>query len=91
MHELEQLDRELDVADAAGPELELVRRPRPAGMCSVTRSRIRCTLSTKFSRAALVQIFGWTARTYASPSSASPAIGRALSSAWNSQLFAQRS
>jgi hypothetical protein len=34
-----------------------------AGMCSVTRSRMRCTLSTKFSRAALVQIFGWTALT----------------------------
>ncbi len=60
-------------------------------MCSVTRSRMRCTLSTKFSRAALVQTFGWTAATYASPSSRSPAIGRAFSRAWNSQLLAHRS
>jgi hypothetical protein len=52
---------------------------------------MRCTLSTKFSRAALVQIFGWTAATYASPSMRSPARGRAFRSAWNSQLFAQRS
>ena len=43
MHELQQLDGELDVADAAGAELELVRRLRPRGMCSVTRSRMRCT------------------------------------------------
>jgi hypothetical protein len=37
---------------------------------------MRCTLSTKFSRAALVQTFGWTASTYASPSMRSPASGR---------------
>ena len=61
-----------------------------AGMASTTRRRICCTSGTKFSRSAACQTSGATASWYASPSAVSPATGRALSSAWNSQVFAQR-
>ena len=73
-----------------GPSLSCTSTS-PGGMFSVTRSRIRCTDSTKPSRAALDHTLGATPATKRSPSSRSPASGRALSSAWNSQSFAQRS
>ncbi len=63
VHELQQLDRELDVAQSAGAELQLDVDARPGGMCAVTRSRIRCTDSTKFSRDALDQTRGATPST----------------------------
>lgn len=59
-------------------------------MFSTTRRRMRCTSGTKFSRSAAFQTSGSSAATYSSPSSRSPATGRALSSAWNSQVFAHR-
>ncbi len=62
MHELQQLDRELDVAQPARSELEL-DVALVGGMFSVTRSRIRCTDSTKFSRDALDQTSGATPAT----------------------------
>ena len=46
---------------------------------------------TDRSRLLLAHTFGATPAAYRSPSSRSPASGRAFSSAWNSQLLAQRS
>ncbi|CAM5674621.1 hypothetical protein SRIMM317S_00114 [Streptomyces rimosus subsp. rimosus] len=62
-----------------------------AGMFSTTRRRICRTSLTKFSRSETCQTSGVTAATYSLPSSASPAIGRAFSRAWNSQVLDQRS
>ena len=89
VHELEQLYGELDVPQSAGSELELPV-DRSAGMLSTTRRRIFCTSATKFSRSAACHTSGETASTYSAPSSGSPATGRALSSAWNSHVLAQR-
>ncbi len=60
-------------------------------MCSMTRRRIAWTSSTKPSRCEADQTIGPTSSTYSSPSATSPATGRALSSAWNSQVLAHRS
>ena len=51
VHELEQLHAELDVAQPAGPELELPLG-LAAGTCCSTRRRIACTSATKLSRPA---------------------------------------
>ena len=60
VHELEQLHRELDVAQPAGAELELaVGLGR--GMCCSTRRRMACTSSTKFSRDEACHTIGCTA------------------------------
>ena len=88
MHQLQQLHGELDVAQAARAELELavgVRRDVRS-----TRRRIACTSATKPARPAAGQTNGATASTYSLPSARSPATGRALSSAWNSQVLAHR-
>ena len=90
MHHLQQLYGELDVAQATGAELEL-SLARSAGMWSSTRRRIAWTSSTKPSRSAADHTIGPITSTYSRPSARSPATGRALSSAWNSQVFAQRS
>ena len=60
-------------------------------MCSVTRSRMRCTEPTKSSRSLEAQTGGRVRATNSSPSAMSPATARAFRSAWNSQAFAQRS
>ena len=57
----------------------------------MTRRRIARTSVTKFSRVLAIQIIGDSASMYAWPSALSPAANRALSSAWNSQVVAQRS
>lgn len=59
-------------------------------MLSTTRRRIFCTSPTKLSRSAACHTSGDTASMYEAPSSGSPATARALSSAWNSQVFAHR-
>ena len=91
VHHLQQLDGELDVAQAARPELELPlglvapgcgRAPGGASPAPPRRSP---------SRSAADQTSGPMTSTYSRPSARSPATGRALSSAWNSQVFAQRS
>ena len=58
MHELQQLDGELDVAQPARAELELRGRPRLAGMWSTTRRRIAWTSATKSGRPAASQTSG---------------------------------
>ena len=63
MHELEQLHGELDVAQPAGPELELPVAVARAGMLRSTRRRIACTSSTKSGRAAAFHTSGATAAT----------------------------
>ena len=61
VYQLQQLDRELDVAQAAGAELDLPwRLVRRAGVAT-TRRRMACTSSTKFSRCAACQTSGVTA------------------------------
>ena len=57
-------------------------------MWSSTRRRIACTSVTKPSRVEADHTIGVIRSTYSRPSAASPATGRALSSAWNSQVFA---
>ena len=63
VHELQQLHGELDVAQAAGAELELHVDLVGAGCARVTRSRMRCTDSTKPSRPELDHTFGATPAT----------------------------
>ncbi|CPU67179.1 Uncharacterised protein [Mycobacteroides abscessus] len=67
------------------------RSASAAGTCASTRRRIACESSTKFSRPAADHTNGAIASSYARPSSRSPATVRALSSAWNSHVLAQRS
>ena len=90
VHELQQLDRELDVAQAARPELQLdvdlVRRDVLGDALAHPLHRVDEALA----RRARPDERRHPA-TYRSPSSRSPASGRAFSSAWNSQLFAHRS
>ena len=57
-------------------------------MCATTRLRIAWVSATKFSRSAARQTIGATMSTNSWPSSRSPAHGRALSMAWNSQVLA---
>ena len=57
----------------------------------MTRRRIAWTSLTKPSRSAALHTIGSTISTYSRPSARSPATGRALSSAWNSQVLAHRS
>ena len=81
--ELEELDAELDVAQAAGAELDLGP--------GVLGRRIAWASLMKSSRPPTCQTRGSTIRQKPSVSSGSPAIGRALSMAWNSQFLAHRS
>ena len=90
MHELQQLDGELDVAQPAGTELELapgllggqrLLHPAPHGLHVLDEMLAAGRLPDQ--RAEGVG--------YAWPSVMSPATGLALSSAWNSQVLAQRS
>ena len=60
-------------------------------MWSRTRRRIAWTSSTNPSRCEADHTIGPTSSAYSAPSAASPATGRALSSAWNSHVFAHRS
>ena len=57
-------------------------------MSEITRLRIACVSAMNPSRPATDHTMGATMSQKARPSSMSPAIGRALSSAWNSQFFA---
>ena len=89
VHELEQLDGELDVSQPAGAELELAvgvarrdRRLDPAPHRLDVGDEARTGGGRPHERFDGVDELG--------PSSRSPAIGLALSSAWNSQVFAQR-
>ena len=88
MDELEELNGELDVAQAARAQLEL-----PVGLgrpdVPLDPSAHRPDIVDEAVAAAALQISGRMAATYASPSSVSPATGRAFSNAWNSQVFAQ--
>ena len=60
-------------------------------MCATTRFRIAWVSETKFSRSAARQTIGATMSTKSWARVRSPALGRDLSMAWNSQVFAQRS
>ncbi len=62
-----------------------------AGSSDTTRRRIAWVSATNWSSSATRQTIGHTMSTNSWASSRSPAIGRALSIAWNSQFFAQRS
>ena len=92
VHELQELDGELDVADPPGPALDLAARRARA------RSRSpRCGPSSIAPRPARRRCSAFPtparrrrART-ARPSSASPATARAFNSAWNSHVAAHRS
>jgi hypothetical protein len=57
-------------------------------MWATTRLRIAWVSATKFSRSAAVQTSGATMSTKSWPSARSPALGRAFSMAWNSQVLA---
>ena len=57
-------------------------------MCAITRLRMAWVSATKFSRSAARHTIGETMSTNSWPRSRSPALGRALSMAWNSQVFA---
>ena len=91
VHELEQLDGELDVPQAARPELELAaglvggqaRDHPPAHGLHVGNEVVALRRLPDQSASTAVQVLG--------ASSASPTANRALSSAWNSQVFAHRS
>ena len=67
------------------------RSASAAGTWPSTRRRIACESSTKCSRVTALHTNGCVISTYSRPSASSPASGRALSSAWNSQVLAQRS
>ena len=92
VHELEELHRELDVADAAVAALQLARleplarehlpRCAPSSRAPRARRPDRARRATRTAR---------RRATNAAPSSASPATGRALMSAWSSQVCAHRS
>ena len=90
VHELQQLHRELDVADPAVPPLELAVGQAPAGAASP-----RCAPSSHAFRAlhdgssTSGHTYGSARAMNASPSTASPATGRALISAWSSHVRAQ--
>ena len=57
-------------------------------MWATTRLRMAWVSATKFSRSAARHTIGEIISTNSWPSSRSPALGRALSIAWNSQVFA---
>ena len=91
VHQLQELDRELDVAQPAGAELELavgvasrdgVQHPSPHRLDIADEAVALGDLPDH----RLDQRRGTRC-----PSARSPATGRALSRAWNSQVLAQRS
>jgi hypothetical protein len=89
VHELQQLHGELHVAQTARPELDLAAARSPFSVPS-TRRRIACTSSTKPCARSPPDHRLDQASRYAGPSARSPASGRALSSAWELQVEAQR-
>ena len=94
VHELEELDRELDVADAAAPALELAIGEALARRVIVLRAGLhRPDLAHRVERRARRARRGAcvSAHELGARARASPATGRALMSAWNSHVCAQRS
>ena len=89
VHELQQLNGEFDVAQPAGAQLDLAG-PHPGGHQLLDATTHRLYSGTKSSRSHAVHTIGISASMYCSPSWVSPAAGRALSSAWNSQVLAHR-
>ena len=90
MHELQQLDRELDVAQSARAELDLPVRLVERGSDCTTRRRIACTSATKSRAARRAQTIGVTTDMYSLRQLGVAGRGRAFSSAWYSQVCAQR-